>query len=91
MQVFHQQLAEGPYSRWASPFLRPRMSSGGNQAAQGPGADPERQNIPAAREARAVSDESRCISWDAAAASKPLDKAKKDLMTAKGLDREEGI
>lgn len=42
-------------------------------------------------QAGAVSDENRCISWDAAAANKPLDRTKKDLMTAKGLEREEGI
>lgn len=32
-----------------------------------------------------------CIFWDTTAANKPQDKTKKDLMTAKGLDREEGI
>lgn len=41
-------------------------------------------------QARAVSDENCSISWDAAAANKPLDRTEKDLMTAKGLDREEG-
>jgi len=47
--------------------------------------------LPLLGQARAVSDENHCISWDTAAVNKPLDRTKKDLMTAKGLDREEGI
>lgn len=42
-------------------------------------------------QARAGSDKNHCISWDPAAVKKPLDRTKEDLMTAKGLNREEGI
>lgn len=42
-------------------------------------------------QARAVSNKNHCIFWDPTAGKKPLDRTKEDLMTAMGLDREEGI
>lgn len=47
--------------------------------------------FPLLGQAGAVSDENHCISWDPAAVKKPLGRTKEDLMTAKVLDREEGI
>lgn len=42
-------------------------------------------------QARAVSSKNHCISWDPAIVKKPLDRTNNDLMTAKGLESEEGI
>lgn len=69
------------------------MSRGGSQTAEGAGEDLSRQTASAAglSQARAVADKSHCISWDPAAVEKSLDRTKEDLMTAKDLDREEGI
>lgn len=52
---------------------------------------PRDRPFPLPGQARTVSDENLCVSWDTAAAKKPLDRTEKDLMTAKGLAKEEGI